>query len=63
MDSRRSLTIAAGLLLMLVGSVWALQGAGILPGSVMTDDRRWLVIGSVTALAGALLAYRGIRRT
>jgi hypothetical protein len=29
----------------LVGLVWALQGAGILPGSFMSGDPVWLVIG------------------
>ena len=36
-----------GGLLILVGAIWALQGANILPGSVMTGDVKWLVIGVI----------------
>ncbi len=50
-----------GLLLVLVGTVWTLQGAGVLPGSFMSNDTRWLVIGLVTAVLGAALSYRGFR--
>lgn len=49
-------------LLVLVGSVWSLQGAGILPGSFMTGDRLWLVIGLVCVVAGAVLLVRGRTR-
>jgi hypothetical protein len=46
---------------VVIGAVWSLQGQGLLGGSSMTDDRRWLVIGVVTIVFGALVAYRGIR--
>lgn len=56
------LIIAAGVLLVVMGAVWSLQGVGLLGGSAMSDDRRWLVIGLVTVAVGAALAYRGARR-
>ena len=49
-------TIAA-ILLMLLGLVWALQGANLLGGSVMTGQSQWLVIGIVMIVAGAALLY------
>jgi hypothetical protein len=39
----------------LVGLVWALQGAGVLPGSFMTGDPLWLGLG--VALVAVALAY------
>lgn len=55
------LAIVLGLLLVLIGTVWTLQGAGLLLGSFMSNDTRWLVIGAVTATFGAIIAYRGLR--
>lgn len=48
-------------LLALVGSVFALQGIGVLPGSVMTNDPKWAVIGTVMLMAAALLAWSALR--
>ena len=49
-------TIAA-VVLMLLGFIWALQGANLLGGSVMTGQSQWLVIGIVMIAAGAALLY------
>lgn len=46
-----------GILLMLLGAVWILQGANILGGSVMSGQSQWLYIGIVVALVGAGLVY------
>ena len=47
---------------ILVGAVWILQGSGVLPGSFMTGQRMWLIIGIIVAIVGLALAYNGIRR-
>ncbi|HET6746308.1 MAG TPA: hypothetical protein VFH90_10750 [Candidatus Limnocylindria bacterium] len=52
----RRIALAIGLLAALAGLVFALQGAGILPGSYMTGDRLWLVIGLAMLAAGVALA-------
>ena len=57
----RALVPALGVVLVLVGLVWTLQGAGILPGSFMTGDRLWLVIGLVCLVAGVALLLRAVR--
>ncbi|HXG25300.1 MAG TPA: hypothetical protein VNL94_00390 [Candidatus Binatia bacterium] len=46
----------------LVGLVWTLQGAGLLPGSFMTGDPLWLVIG-LALIAGAAASAFWPRRT
>jgi hypothetical protein len=55
-------SLVLGLIGLLVGGVWILQGSGALPGSFMTGQRMWLVIGIVVAIIGLALAYNGIRR-
>lgn len=45
----------AGVLLVLMGGVWILQGINVLPGSFMTGQTRWAVIGAVTAAVGIAL--------
>jgi hypothetical protein len=51
-----------GFLLAAAGLVWALQGADILPGSFMTGDPFWLVVGTICLLVGAGLLYFANRK-
>lgn len=48
-----------GLVLILVGGVWAAQGFGWLRGSAMTDQTLWAVIGPLVVLLGVGLVLRG----
>ena len=50
-----------GGVLILVGLLWALQGLGILPGSVMSGHRRWVLIGGVVASIGVVLEVLAAR--
>jgi hypothetical protein len=59
MKSRMLMII--GLVAVLLGGVWALQGAGVLGGSVMSNSPTWLVIGIVVVLAGVLMVVLGAR--
>ena len=36
-----------GILLVLFGSIWFLQGINVLPGSFMTGQIRWAVYGGI----------------
>jgi hypothetical protein len=46
-----------------VGLVWTLQGAGILPGSVMSGDPFWVVAGlGLIAAAAVYAAWPRLRR-
>ena len=55
--------IILGALLDLIGTVWILQGIGLLPGSFMTGQREWAVYGAVAVAAGvALILYASRRR-
>jgi hypothetical protein len=50
-----------GVVLVLVGAVWTLQGANLLGGSFMSGSRLWLVIGLVALVAGIWLVVRSVR--
>jgi len=54
--------VPVGLVLVLLGSVWAAQGVGWLQGSPMTGETLWAVVGPVVALAGVALVVVGARR-
>jgi hypothetical protein len=51
-----------GILAILLGGVWVLQGLNVLPGSFMTGDVRWAMYGSVLALGGIALVVWSRRR-
>lgn len=59
---RRWLPILLGVLVVLVGLVWTLQGLGHLAGSPMTGVTLWAVVGPIVALAGIILLVVGARR-
>lgn len=58
----RGTLVLVGTLLVVVGCVWILQGAGVIGGSFMTGSSGWLVIGVVCVLSGIAVALRGSRR-
>ncbi len=53
---------AIGVLVLLVGAVFAGQGLGYIPGSFMTGDMHWFWIGGAMVVAGlAILAATFLR--
>ena len=51
-----------GLLLLVSGGVWFLQGINILPGSFMTGQTKWAIYGGVALVAGIGLLILANRR-
>ena len=51
-----------GVLVLLAGAVFAGQGLGYIPGSVMTGDIKWFWIGSVMVVVGLALGFYGFMR-
>jgi hypothetical protein len=51
-----------GVLMVLMGAIWFLQGVNILPGSFMTGQIKWAVYGACLALGGVLVLMRANRR-
>ena len=58
----RVLLVGAGLLITVVGVVFALQGAGVIGGSFMSGTTSWAIAGPVIAVAGLALVTAGLRR-
>lgn len=57
----RRLLVAVGVVVLLMGAVWALQGAYVLPATFMRGPE-WIAIGVGVAAAGFVLAFFGFRR-
>lgn len=57
----KTAAFVVGVLVALVGAVFALQGVGVLPGSVMTGDPKWAVIGAVMVVVGVAGVVFGLR--
>jgi hypothetical protein len=49
-----------GIVLFLIGLLWALQGASVVKSGFMAGQRLWLVIGIVVAIVGIGLGYLGV---
>ena len=41
-----------GILFLLAGGIWFLQGINVLPGSFMTGQTQWAVYGAILIVAG-----------
>jgi len=58
----RMLMTIVGVLLVLIGGIWILQGINVLPGSFMTGQTKWAIYGAIAAVAGIVLIVLARRR-
>jgi uncharacterized membrane protein HdeD (DUF308 family) len=58
----RALITVIGILLIILGAVWILQGVNVLPGSFMTGDIHWAIYGAIAVVAGIILIAVSRRR-
>ena len=58
----RPVRVVLGVLLVLVGALWTLQGLGYVGGSAMSGVTTWAIIGPVVAVLGVGLALSRPRR-
>ena len=47
-----------GIVLIVIGVVWFLQGINVLPGSFMTGQTKWVIIGAISFVVGTALLSR-----
>ncbi len=61
----KTVGVVVGGLVVVLGLVWTLQGAGVLVtgSSFMEGARLWVFLGIVTMLVGGLIAWLGLRRS
>ncbi|SCL31037.1 hypothetical protein GA0074692_3038 [Micromonospora pallida] len=55
------LPLTLGLLAVVVGAVWTVQGLGYVSGSVLTDQRIWALVGPLLVLVGLVVLWFGMR--
>ena len=57
------MSLLLGVILILAGGVWTAQGLNLpwAPGSFMTAEPLWVVIGAATMLAGLAVVVRAVR--
>jgi hypothetical protein len=53
--------LLAGVLLVLTGVVWILQGFNVLPGSFMTGQMIWAYIGVAVSMIGSVVIWIAVR--
>ena len=58
---RIALTVS-GILCLLVGCIWILQGINVLPGSFMTGQTKWAAYGGLLLAVGLGLLIAANRR-
>jgi hypothetical protein len=60
--ARGWLSLTVGLLAVVCGAVWTVQGLGLLGGSVMTGVTFWAIVGPLVALGGVVVIVIGLRK-
>jgi len=60
----RTIGTVLGVLVALAGAVWIAQGLNlpVAPGSFMTGDRTWIVLGAIAVVGGIALVAAARRR-
>jgi hypothetical protein len=54
--------IVIGVIALIIGGVFASQGANLIKGSAMSGETMWLYIGLILAVVGIILIVIGLRR-
>jgi hypothetical protein len=57
----KTLLAPVGVLLILIGALWTLQGLDVVGGSAMSGEPLWAVIGPIVALIGVALVVVRLR--
>jgi uncharacterized membrane protein len=57
----RTIGIIVGLVLIVFGVIWILQGINVLPGSMMSGRLGYAVLGLVVAIVGVVILRRTAR--
>jgi predicted tellurium resistance membrane protein TerC len=63
MKAQRWISLVAGVILLLIGILWTLQGSNVITGSGMSGQKLWFLIGLVAAVVGIVLLVTGARRS
>ena len=53
--------VIVGVVLVLLGLLWSLQGFGVIGGSVMSGTTTWSIIGPIVLVVGVVVVAAGVR--
>lgn len=59
---KTTVLVVVGVVLVLLGGTWTLQGLGVLKGSVMTGVTLWAVIGPIVVIGGLIVTILSLLR-
>jgi len=54
--------LIVGIVLVLVGGLWTLQGTGVIGGSAMSGSTLWAIVGPIVFIVGIVFVVRWGRR-
>ncbi len=54
--------LIGGLLAVVLGALWTLQGLNLVGGSAMSGVTLWAIVGPIVAIAGLILIVIGVRK-
>ncbi len=57
----KPLWVVVGVVVVLLGLLWTLQGVGVIDGSSMSNTTTWSIIGPLVLLAGVAITSIGLR--
>ena len=60
METRKMALVIVGVLLVIAGVVFALQGDGVIGGSMMSGNSTYIYVGIIVAIIGLILLGLGI---
>jgi hypothetical protein len=58
----RGVMIVGGILVLLAGALFFLQGLNVIPVGAMAGDTKWVIIGLIMVIGGGTACYYGLRR-
>jgi hypothetical protein len=58
----RALWIVLGVVGILLGGLWTLQGLNVMKGSAMSGNSMWAIIGPIVVVLGLISLLVGARR-
>lgn len=59
---KRTVLVIVGIVLLLLGLLWILQGLAVIKGGFMSGNKTFFAIGLLLAIAGIALLYSAVRR-
>lgn len=59
METRKVAMVIVGILLVLVGVVFALQGDGVIGGSMMSGNSTYIYVGAIVVIIGVIVLALG----